>query len=169
MLYKILQDFYAMKNGSLTPRQEKFAQNVVKGMSKTQAAINAGYSPKNAPKAGTYLASDKNPNIKKRIQLLQDRVASKVGLTLGTHLIDLKDIRNGAMSAGMWSAAVAAEVARGKAAGLYVHKSELTINKIETMTKEEILVRMQDLYYESGGILPKGVLIDLPVEEYDNA
>ena len=151
----------------LTPRQEKFAQNVAKGMSKTQSAMEAGYSPKNAQKAGTALASDQNPKIKNRIQALQDRAADLVSVTLGTHLDDLKDIRDGAVGAGMWSAAVAAEVARGKAAGLYVKKSELTINKVEMMTKEEILVRMNELYYESGGVLPKGEIIDVQTEDYE--
>ena len=156
-----------MKNGTLTPRQEKFAQNVAKGMTKTQAALDAGYSPKNAQKAGTALASNQNPKIKSRISVLRERAANLVSLNLSTHLTDLKDLRDGAMNAGMWSAAVAAEVARGRAAGLYVHKSELTINKVELMSKEEVLVRMQELYYETGGILPKGTLINLPVEDYD--
>ena len=149
----------------LTPRQEKFAQSVAKGLSKTQAAIEAGYSAKNAQKAGTALASDQNPKIQNRIQALQDRAADLVSVNLGTHLNDLKDIRDGAVGAGMWSAAVAAEVARGKAAGLYVRKSELTINKVEMMTKEEILVRMNELYYESGGVLPKGEIIDIQTDE----
>ena len=39
----------------LTPKQEKFAQNVAKGMSKKDAAKQAGYSEKNAGKAGTCL------------------------------------------------------------------------------------------------------------------
>ena len=112
------------KTDKLTPKQEKFAQNVAKGMSKTQAAMDAGYSAKNAQKAGTALASDQNPKIKDRIQTLQTRAANLVSVNLGTHLNDLKDIRDGAVGAGMWSAAVAAEVARGRAAGLYVQKSE---------------------------------------------
>ena len=41
----------------LTPKQEKFAQNVAKGMSKKDAAKQAGYSEKNAGKAGTVLTS----------------------------------------------------------------------------------------------------------------
>tara|TARA_R110000744_G_scaffold170732_1_gene288956 strand:+ start:276 stop:755 length:480 start_codon:yes stop_codon:yes gene_type:complete len=155
------------KTDKLTPKQEKFAQNVAKGMSKTQAAMDAGYSAKNAQKAGTALASDQNPKIKDRIQTLQTRAANLVSVNLGTHLNDLKDIRDGAVGAGMWSAAVAAEVARGRAAGLYVQKSELTINKVEMMTKEEILVRMNELYYESGGVLPKGEIIDVRVEDYE--
>ena len=39
----------------LTPKQEKFAQNVAKGMKKTEAAKQAGYSEKNADRAGTVL------------------------------------------------------------------------------------------------------------------
>ena len=35
------------------------------------------------------------------------------------------------------------------------------------MTKEEILVRMNELYYESGGVLPKGEIIDVRVEDYE--
>ena len=130
------------KTDKLTPKQEKFAQNVAKGMSKTQAAMDAGYSAKNAQKAGTALASDQNPKIKDRIQTLQTRAANLVSVNLGTHLNDLKDIRDGAVGAG-------------------------TINKVEMMTKEEILVRMNELYYESGGVLPKGEIIDVRVEDYE--
>ena len=130
-------------SGTLTPQQEKFAQNVAKGMNKTQAAIAAGYSEKNAQRAGTMLASKNNPKVLDRITVLQERGAYRAGLELGTHLTDLKDIRDGAVRNGAWSAAVTAEVSRGKAAGLYVNRTELTVKKVETMHKEDILARMQ--------------------------
>ena len=123
----------------LTPKQEKYAQNVAKGMSKKDAAIDAGYSEKNAARAGYTLDSDSNPLVKQRIGALQEKAAKKVELDLSTHLTDLKDIREGAMRNGAWSAAVTAEVARGKAAGLYVNRSELTVNRVDTMSKEEVL------------------------------
>ena len=107
----------------LSPKQEKYAQNVAKGMSKKDAALDAGYSEKNAKRAGYVLDSDANPLVKQRIQALQERAAKKVSLDLSTHLTDLKDIREGAMRNGAWSAAVTAEVARGKAAGLYINRS----------------------------------------------
>jgi len=146
-------------SGTLTPQQEKFARNVAKGMNKTQAAIAAGYSEKNAQRAGTMLASKNNPKVLDRIITLQESAAYRAGLDLGTHLTDLKDIRDGAMRNGAWSAAVTAEVSRGKAAGLYVNRSELTVNKVETMSKDDILARMQQLYHETGGILPPGTVI----------
>ena len=144
----------------LTPKQEKFAQNVAKGMKKKDAAKNAGYSEKNASRAGTMLTSDANPIVKDRIHQLQTRAADKAELSLGNHLVDLKEIRDGAMRNGAWSAAVTAEVARGKAAGLYVNRSELTVNRVDTMSKDEVLARMKELYYETDGILPIGKVIE---------
>jgi phage terminase small subunit len=144
----------------LTPKQEKFAQNVAKGMKKKDAAIKAGYSEKNAARAGTMLTSESNPEIQERIHKLQTVAADKASLSLGNHLVDLKEIRNGAMRNGAWSAAVTAEVARGKAAGLYINRSELVVNKVETMDKEQILDRLKELYYETGGILPMGTIIE---------
>ena len=75
------------------------------------------------------------------------------------------EIRDKALSKGSFSAAVAAEVARGKAAGLYVTKSELTINKIESMSKEEIIERLNDMYKQTGGVLPDTKIIDLKLKD----
>lgn len=144
----------------LTPKQEKFAQNVAKGMKKKEAAEKAGYSEKNAARAGTVLSSDANPVVKNRIHQLQTSAAEKASVSLSTHLVDLKEIRDGAMRNGAWSAAVTAEVARGKAAGLYVNRSELIVNRVETMSKDEVLARMKQLYYETDGILPMGKVIE---------
>ncbi len=155
-------------SGTLTPQQEKFAQNVAKGMNKTEAAKSAGYSEKNATRAGTMLASKNNPRVLDRITALQEIGALKSGLTLGVHLTDLKDIRDGAMRNGAWSAAVTAEVSRGKAAGLYINRSELTVNKVDTMNKDEILARMQQLYHATGGILPEGTLLEGESERLDD-
>jgi|TARA_R110000782_G_scaffold131200_1_gene222971 phage terminase small subunit len=149
-----------MTKKKLTPKQQKFAQNVAKGMSKKDAAIAAGYSEKNATKAGYVLSSDENPLVKKKIEALQTSAAKKVSLDLSTHLTDLKDIREGAMRNGAWSAAVGAEVARGKAAGLYINRSELVVNKVETMSKDQILERMQQIYHDTGGVLPMGTIIE---------
>ena len=144
----------------LTPKQEKFAQNVAKGMKKKEAAKKAGYSEKNAARAGTMLSSSANPVVKDRIHQLQTKAANKASLSLSTHLVDLKEIRDGAMRNGAWSAAVTAEVARGKAAGLYVNRSELVVNRVDTMSKDEVLARMKQLYYETDGILPIGKVIE---------
>lgn len=43
---------------ALTPKKRLFAEALGKGMSKTEAAIEAGYSEKTAPQAGSRLAKD---------------------------------------------------------------------------------------------------------------
>ena len=153
------------KTKKLTPKQEKYAQNVAKGMKKKDAAVDAGYSEKNATRAGYLLDSEANPLVKQRIGALQEKAANKVELNLATHLTDLRDIREGAVRNGAWSAAVTAEVARGKAAGLYVNRSELTVNRVDTMSKEEVLDRMKQMYYDTGGILPAGKIIEGEIED----
>jgi len=156
-----------MKKRKLTPKQEKFARNLVKGMTKKDAAIKAGYSKKKAYQTGSDLTSKSHPHVQEKIQALQEKASKKVALDLATHLTDLKDIREGAMRNGAWSAAVAAEVARGKAAGLYVNRSELTVNRVDVMSKEEVLERMKQLYHETGGVLPAGKVIELEKEDTD--
>ena len=74
-------------------------------------------------------------------------------------------IRQEALKKGAFSAANNAEVARGKAAGLYVTRSELTVNRVDTMSKEEVLERMKELYYQTDGILPAGKVIEGEYEE----
>ena len=54
----------------------------------------------------------------------------------------------------LFISAVTAAINRGKAAGLYVDRKELTVNKTSDMTKLDIIKRIQELHQESGGILP---------------
>ncbi len=149
----------------LNERQEKFAQNVAKGMSKTQAAIDAGYSPKNAGRAGIMMSGKNHPKIQARIEELQKRGADRASVSLATHLTDLKDIRDQALQNGSYSSAVSAEVARGKAAGLYVNKSELVINQVEQMSKQEVIERLNQIYEMSGGALPNSKIIDIQLKD----
>ena len=69
------------------------------------------------------------------------------------------------MSSGAWAASVAAEVSRCKAAGLYVNRSEINVNRIDVMSKEEVLERMKQLYYETDGVLPAGKIIEIDPDE----
>ena len=41
----------------------------------------------------------------------------------------------------------------------------LTVNRVDVMSKEEVLERMKQLYHETGGILPSGTVIELEKEE----
>jgi len=43
------------------------------------------------------------------------------------------------------------------------------VNRVDVMSKEEVLERMKQLYHETGGILPTGKVIQLEKEETEDA
>jgi hypothetical protein len=69
--------------------------------------------------------------IRSRIKELQDEVAKAAMISLEEHLEDLKRIRDGAMLVGKFGPAVTAEIARGKACGLYKERMEVSASAEE--------------------------------------
>ena len=115
-------------NRALTHRQEKFAQLVVGGMTYVKAHQEA------YPNNMTY-EQHKNEGcrlahidiVEKRIAELRAPSAAKARVTLQKHLEDLEKLRDLAREKGNISAAVQAEIARAKAAGLLVEKKETKV------------------------------------------
>ena len=62
-----------------------------------------------------------------------------------THLATLHDLREEAKDQGQISAAITAEVHRGKAGGLYIDRREILTAKIDLMSKDDILTRLEQL------------------------
>ena len=63
-------------------------------------------------------------------------------MSLETHLEALRALRDKAADAGQYGAAIAAETNRGKAAGLYTEKHELTGangGPVQTVTRIELV------------------------------
>ncbi len=120
---------------ALNSRQEVFCALIIKGESQSDAYRQA-YQPKRASdktiheKASRLMAEDK---VKARIAELRAPVIEEAQLTLSAHLASLKEIRDKAMEKEQLSAAVSAEVSRGKASGLYVDK----IEDVTKLTREE--------------------------------
>jgi len=67
-----------------------------------------------------------NPKIKKRLAEIKKAAAENVQMTLEGHLEKLADLRDKAEKEGKFSSAITAEVNRGKVAGFYVEKQEIT-------------------------------------------
>jgi phage terminase small subunit len=106
---------------TLTPKQEAFAQAIVTGVSQSDAyrsAFNVGEGTKAATvhKRASELMSD--GEVAGRIAELRKPVAEIAQITLKTHLEDLLKLRNMAAKEKQYSAAISAEVARGKASGV---------------------------------------------------
>ena len=68
-----------------------------------------------------------NPKITLRIEELREEAAKEAVLDLATHLNDLKELREEARADKQYSAAISAEISRGKAAGLYTEKIQADI------------------------------------------
>tara|TARA_R110000868_G_scaffold390641_1_gene660364 strand:- start:1193 stop:1540 length:348 start_codon:yes stop_codon:yes gene_type:complete len=91
-----------------------------------RAAFNAG---KMKPSSITVNASKlmADANVALRVNELRKPIAEKAQITLESHLADLKDLRDEAQEARQFAAAISAEVARGKAAGVVApEKRELS-------------------------------------------
>lgn len=108
---------------SPTPKQDKFARLVAAGKSQADA-YRAAFNVKPSTKAATIQQSASrlmaNPVISARVAVLREPVVKKTRITLETHLTDLQKLRDAASRKGQYSAAISAEVARGKASGVHV-------------------------------------------------
>lgn len=87
-----------------------------------------------------------HPLVKKYIVEKQLALAESYSLT--EHLAKLKEIRNGAMDDENWKVALTAEVAVGKAAGLYENMSRedpIDNSKAEQLSTEELRKRLANM------------------------
>lgn len=115
---------------ALTPKQERFAQLVAEG--KTQAdAYRGAFDTKPTTKPETIQNSAyklmTDPDISARVEELRKPIIESVGITLESHLKDLMTLRNLAVKNNQINAAISAEIARGKAAGVSTDRVETTI------------------------------------------
>lgn len=112
----------------LTPKQEKFCQGIVLGQSHSEAYRNAYNSVNMKSETINRKAADviKNGKVSARIAQLQQPVIKNIQITLEDHLKKLEALRNLAVKDKKYSAAINAEIARGKASGLYIEKLQHT-------------------------------------------
>lgn len=119
----------------LTPKQEDFAQAVASG--KTQSdAYRSAYGAEKTKAASVQQSASRvmaNVKVSSRVAELREPAVKKAQMTLESHLDDLKGLRNMAVKKEQFSAAIAAEVARGKASGLYVEKVAVTGNLFDSL------------------------------------
>ena len=135
----------------LTEMQKRFAEALVFGtedgpVTKTEAAILAGYSKDRARQEGSELTNPKQfPLVVQYIGNLKEEKLKKYEVTYDGHVAELGKIRERALKKGAWSAAVNAETNRGKAAGLYIDRKIIKTGKLEDLTEEELESKMQKI------------------------
>lgn len=106
------------------PRHERFAQELAKGKSATEAYETAGYRS-NEGNAGRL---NRNEQVRARVAELQGKASVRAEVTLESLMQEAEEARQLAMATKQPAAAVSALTAKGKLAGLWVEKRE-TLNK----------------------------------------
>jgi phage terminase small subunit len=105
----------------LTPQQEMFCVEMVKTGNALEAYRLAYPKQKMNPNTLSVNACRMadNPKIALRLADLRSEVRKGSGITLLEHLTTLQELREEARSVAQFSAAITAEVSRGKVSGLY--------------------------------------------------
>ena len=141
----------------LTEMQMNFAHEIVTNEGRknaTECATDAGYTKDTAVVKASQLQNPKlYPLVVKYIGELREEYQKKYAVTFERHISELAKIRIDALKKGAWSAAVNAEVARGKAAGLYVEQKIIRTGKIDDLSEAELETRMKEIIDQYSPIL----------------
>jgi len=141
----------------LTEMQQRFAELLVFNEGRktpTECAVEAGYDKDSAHvRASELRNSNKYPGVVKYIGELREEIQKKHEITFEKHVAELAKLRDSSRDKGAWSAAINAEVARGKAAGLYVEQKIIRTGKLEDMTEKELELKMKQLIEDHRGLI----------------
>lgn len=118
---------------ALTPKQEAFCLAYVETGNASEAYRRAYDAARMKPATISRNAKSlmDNNKIATRLSEIRKPAVDAAQITLESHLRRLAELSDGAEKEGQFSAAINAEIARGKAAGVHVEKSEQTITTRE--------------------------------------
>ena len=163
----------------LTAQEWKFVEEFCAGdghVTLKEAAIRAGYSENWAKSRARELTDTEScPHIVAAIQERRRELGEKYGTTFERHMRDLQVIRDQALQAGAYGAAVQAEYRRGQALGsIYIDRKEIRHGTIDSMSKEEVTRKLEEIKRLYGGnagpivdVTPKQILEEPEEEEND--
>jgi len=141
----------------LTEQQKKFALELVTNegrKTKSECAVEAGYAKDRASITASELTNPKKyPLVVQYIGELRAEFQKKYEITYENHISELAKIRNKALDNGAWSAAVNAEVNRGKAAGLYIEQKIIRTGKLDDLSEEDLDRRISEVLDQYSPIL----------------
>tara|TARA_R110001599_G_scaffold59672_1_gene165932 strand:- start:23 stop:517 length:495 start_codon:yes stop_codon:yes gene_type:complete len=140
----------------LSERQIKFAELLVYNegrMSPAECAKQAGYETRPRQAASELRSPNRSPLVVKYIGELRAEVQEKYGVSFERHITELAKIRDDARKKGAWSAATNAEVARGKAAGLYIDQKLIMTGNIDNLSEQELELKMKQILEDNKGLI----------------
>jgi hypothetical protein len=130
----------------LTERQKTFAELYVEGVyTNAECARRAGFSHEVANVYSTRLLNGSDfPHVVEYIKELREAKERKYGVTTIGQLERLYHLSRGAEESKQFSAAINAEKLRSALGGLTTDRRE-TLNRIENMSRDQILTRLMEL------------------------
>ncbi len=124
------------------PRHERFAQELAKGKSADAAYEAAGFR-RHRGNAATLRA---NQSVQDRVAELQAPAAKRAEVTAESLIAEAEEVRERALAAGQYAAAVAAIKEKGVLSGVRVEKSERkSINDVRRLPDNELDALIADL------------------------
>jgi phage terminase small subunit len=154
----------------LTAQEWKFVEEFVAGdghVTLKEAAIRAGYAESWARHRARELTDpDMNPHMVAAIQERRRELGEKYATTFERHMRDLQIIRDQALTAGAYGAAVQAEYRRGQALGtIYIDRKEIRHGTIDSMSKEEVMRKLEEIKRLYGG--NAGPIVDVTPKQIE--
>jgi len=141
----------------LTDIQKRFAElHVYNEGRKTpyECAVEAGYAEDSARVRASELRNPQRyPLVVQYIGEIREEIQQKYEVTFEKHIKELARLREEALKKGSFSSAVNAEVARGKAGGLYIEQKIIKTGRLEDLTEQELESRMKQIINEYAPIL----------------
>ena len=134
---------FANLDNSLNRRQRNFIWQAVNNprLSLVECAHKAGY--KDARQSANKLMN--HPTIRKEYNYLMNEAKKKYELNYDRAVQDLYDIRDKALEAGSFNAAISAQNSLLKVGGLVVDRKEVMFGKVDQMSREEVEKRLEQL------------------------
>ena len=133
---------------NLTERQLKFAELLVFNegrKSPSECAYEAGYKTRPRQAASELRNPKLSPLVVRYIGELRAEIQENYGINFEKHIGELAKLREDARAKGAWSAAINAEIARGKAGGLYVDQKLVLSGNLDNMSEKELESKMKQI------------------------
>ena len=152
----------------LTDMQKRFAELYVYNEGRStpyECAKEAGYAEESARVRASELRNPKTyPLVVQYIGELREEIQIKYAIDFERHIKELARLREAALKKGSFSSAVNAEVARGKAAGLYIEQKIIKTGKLEDMTEKELEAKMAQIIEDYAPILDAKPIEEIKAE-----
>ena len=152
----------------LTDIQRRFSELYVYNegrMTPYECAKEAGYAEDSARVRASELRNPRRyPLVVQFIGELREEIQNKYEVTFEKHIKELARLREEALKKGSFSSAVNAEVARGKAGGLYIEQKIIKTGKLEDMSEQELERRMKEIIDQYSPILDAKPIEELKKE-----